>query len=310
MEIFRDIDSLPEFSNAVITIGTFDGVHLGHQQILYQLTEEARTINGTPVLITFFPHPKQVIGFDKNTLYTLNSPKEKAALLEKAGIQKLVIVPFNKSFSDQTADEYISHFLVKKFHPHTIIIGYDHRFGKNRSGDYKMLEKFAEQFHYTVKEIPEKLLRDATISSTAIRKALMAGDITTANTLLGYDYFFSGKVVEGNQLGRKINFPTANIEAEDTNKLIPGNGVYAVKLKIESDEKEYKGMMNIGMRPTVGGDKRSIEVNVFDFDLDIYEQNVTVSLVARIRDEIRFENIDALKKQLHNDSVEAKRLLQ
>ncbi len=309
MEIFRDIDSLPVFSNAVITIGTFDGVHLGHQQILRQLTGEAQSINGTSVLITFYPHPKQIVGFDKKTLYTLNTVEEKATLLEQAGIEKLVIVPFNKAFSDQTADEYIGNFLVKNFHPHTIIIGYDHRFGKNRSGDYQMLEKYAEKYHYTVKEIPEHILRDVTISSTAIRKALLSGDIATANTLLGYDYFFSGKVVEGNQLGRQINFPTANIETEDANKLIPANGVYAVRLKIADDEPAYKGMMNIGMRPTVGGDKHTIEVNVFDFNRDIYQKNITVSVVEKIRDEIRFDNIEALKVQLSKDSIEAKKLL-
>ena len=309
MEIFRDIHSLPVFSNAVITIGTFDGVHLGHQQILRQLTGEAKSINGTSVLITFYPHPKQVVGFESRTLYTLNTSEEKSQLLEQAGIEKLVIVPFSKEFSDQTADEYISNFLVKNFHPHTIIIGYDHRFGKNRSGDYTMLEKYATTYFYTVKEIPEHILRDVTISSTTIRNALLSGDVKTANTFLGYDYFFSGKVVKGNQLGRTINFPTANIEVEDENKLIPAHGVYAVKLKIDEDKQEYKGMMNIGMRPTVGGDKRSIEVNIFDFNSDIYQKNITVSIAARIREEIRFENIDALKAQLFKDSIEAKNIL-
>lgn len=308
MEIFRDIDSLPVFSNAVITIGTFDGVHQGHLQIIRQLTQEAKSIQGTAVVITFYPHPKQVVGFENKTLYTLNTLEEKAHLLEQAGIEKLIIVPFSKAFSDQSADEYISNFLVKKFQPHTIIIGYDHRFGKNRSGDYQMLEKHAKRYNYNVKEIPEHILRDITISSTTIRNALLIGDVQTANTFLGYDYFFFGKVVEGNQLGRKIDFPTANIEVEDTNKLIPSNGVYAVQLNIDGDKTQYKGMMNIGMRPTVGGDKRTIEVNIFDFNSDIYQKKIKVSLAARIRDEIRFEDIKALQAQLVKDSQRAREI--
>lgn len=301
MEVYKNIDALPEFKNAVITIGTFDGVHLGHKQIIKQLLKEAREVAGTPVLITFHPHPKQVIASTQKPISILNSPEEKYELLHDAGISNIVVVPFTKDFAEQPADNYIKDFLVEKFHPHTIIIGYDHRFGKDRTGDYRLLENEAGKFGYTVKEIPEHVLQNVTISSTKIREALLNGDIETANEFLGYNYFFSGLVIEGNKLGRAIGYPTANLQIADEQKLIPANGVYAVEVKVEGFDKVYKGMMNIGVRPTIDGTNRVTEVNIFDFDETIYGKSVKVFLVKRLRSEIKFNGLDALKEQLAKD---------
>ncbi|MEO7523128.1 MAG: bifunctional riboflavin kinase/FAD synthetase [Ferruginibacter sp.] len=305
MNVYKNTEELPVFKNAVITIGTFDGVHLGHMQIIGQLIKEAENVNGTPVLITFYPHPKQVVASVKKPIFILNTPEEKFQLLHKAGIDNIVVVSFDEAFSNQSALSYISEFLVKKFHPHTVIIGYDHRFGKDRQGDYKLLEEQADKFGYIVKEIPERILQDVTISSTRIREALLAGDIETANEFLGYHYFFTGKVVEGNKLGRTIGYPTANLEVDYEGKLIPGNAVYAVDVEIEGIDQAFKGMMNIGMRPTVDGTKKMIEVNIFDFDQDIYGSNVQVSLKKRLRGEVKFNGLDELKAQLGRDKEES-----
>lgn len=304
MKVYTNIGELPAFNKAVVTIGTFDGVHLGHLQIIRQLIKEAAEVHGEPVLITFYPHPKQVVASVQKPLFILNTPEEKYQLLHKAGINNIVVVPFTKEFAEQTADNYIKDFLVEKFHPHTIIIGYDHKFGKNRSGDYHLLENEAEKFGYQVKEIPEHVLQDVTISSTRIREALLSGDIDTANEFLGYHYFFSGTVIEGNKLGRTIGYPTANLQITDIQKLIPANGVYAVEVSVE-DSGNYKGMMNIGIRPTVDGTNRVIEVNIFDFDETIYGKVVKVSLKKRLRSEVKFNGLDALKEQLAKDKVDA-----
>ena len=301
MNVYKNTNELPAFRNAVITIGTFDGVHLGHMQIIKQLKEEAANVGGTPVLITFYPHPKQVLSSLKKPIFILNSPEEKYRLLHLAGIDNIVVVPFNTEFANQPALSYINDFLVEKFHPHTIIIGYDHRFGKDRQGDYHLLEEQASIFDYIVKEIPERILQDVTISSTKIREALLAGEIDIANEFLGYSYFFSGKVTEGNKLGRTIGYPTANLHIEDEEKLIPGNGVYAVDVEIENIPAVFKGMMNIGVRPTVDGTKRVIEVNIFDFDKDIYGLTVKVSLKKRLRGEVKFNGLEELKTQLGKD---------
>ena len=309
MKIYHDTENLPAFSHAVITIGTFDGVHIGHLQIISQLLKETREVNGTAVLITFHPHPKQVVASTKKPIFILNTPEEKAALLAKAGIEHLVVVPFNKAFADQPAEDYISNFLVSHFHPYTIIIGYDHRFGRNREGDYHLLEDRSQQFGYLVKEIPEHVLQDITISSTKIREALLQGDISTATTFLGYPYFFSGIVKEGNKLGRTIGYPTANLEVADENKLIPVNGVYAVTVDVEDMGDSYQGMMNIGFRPTVDGSHRVIEVHIFAFDETIYGKKVTVHIMAKLRDEIKFSGLEALKDQLAKDRLNAIRAL-
>ena len=305
MNVYKNTDSLPAFKNAVITIGTFDGVHLGHMQIIRQLKEEAAKVNGTPVLITFYPHPKLVVASTKKSIFILNSPEEKYQLLHKAGIDNIVVVPFNEKFANQPASGYIRDFLVKKLHPHTIIIGYDHRFGKNREGDYRLLEEQAPAFGFIVKEIPEHILQDVTISSTRIREALLAGNIAAANGFLGYHYFFTGKVMEGNKVGRTIGYPTANLLVQDEEKLIPSNGVYAVDVQVKDLPGIFKGMMNIGLRPTVDGSNRVIEVNIFDFNLTIYGSNVTVYLKKRLRSEVKFNGLDELKTQLAIDKQAA-----
>ncbi len=304
MNVFTNIDELPDFKNAVITIGTFDGVHLGHKQIIGQLIKEAAAVDGTAVLITFYPHPKQVIASDRQPILILNEAAEKYALIQKAGIHNIVVVPFTIDFAEQHADNYIKDFLFDKFHPHTIIIGYDHRFGKDRTGDYHLLEAEAEKLGFKVKEIPEHILQNVTISSTKIRQALLSGDIDTANEFLGYDYFFSGTVIEGNKLGRTIGYPTANLQIKDHQKLIPANGVYATYVEVEGLG-NYKGMMNIGFRPTVDGSSRVTEVHIFDFDEIIYGKTVKLSLKKRLRSEIKFSGLEALKEQLAKDKQEA-----
>ncbi len=303
MNVYKNIDQLPVFKKAVITIGTFDGVHTGHFQIIEQLIKEAEKIGGTPVLITFYPHPKQVVESLKKPLYILNEQEEKFELLAKKGIDNIVIVPFDKAFSQLTARAYIQHFLVEKFHPALIITGYDHRFGNDRKGDIMLLESLSTAYNYEVKEIPKHVLADVAVSSTKIREALLTGDIQKAEKYLGHSYSLSGVVIQGNKLGRTIGYPTANIFIENEHKLIPANAVYAVDVLLRN--KQYKGMMNIGMRPTVNGKARSIEVNIFDFDEDIYGEHLQVIIKKRLRDEVKFEGLEELKAQLVKDKEAA-----
>ena len=304
MKVYTDLDSLPHFSNAVITTGSFDGVHTGHLLILEQLLKEAEKKGGTAVVITFYPHPKHVIHVKgKNAVQILNTPAEKYELLQQHGIDHIAVIPFNDDFSELSARDYIEKFLVKKFAPSVIVVGYDHRFGKNRSGDFALLKAAGAEFNFEVREIPQHVMKNATVSSTKIREALLAGDIITAATYLGYDYYFSGKVIEGNKLGRTIGYPTANLQPDDEDKLIPGNGVYAVDVALHG--RDIKGMMNIGIRPTVDGTKRVIEVNLFDFDEDIYGQILKVTLRHRLRSEIKFAGLEELKTQLGRDKEQA-----
>ncbi|MBG9376000.1 bifunctional riboflavin kinase/FAD synthetase [Panacibacter sp. DH6] len=305
MQVHTNINQLPIFRNAVITIGTFDGVHTGHQQIIAQLKREADAINGETVIITFHPHPRKVVAHKE--VFILNTLEEKTELLRQRGIDHLVVVPFDESFAQQTATEYIEHFLWQKLHPHTVIIGYDHRFGKNRQGDYHLLEDYGKQLGFIVKEIPEHVLNDITVSSTKIREALLNSDVATANNYLGYDYFFEGLVVEGNKLGRTLGYPTANLQVGHAEKLVPGNGVYAVIAV--AGQSSYKGMMNIGVRPTVDGKKRVIEVNIFDFNHDIYGSNLRVYIKYYLRGEVKFNGLDELKNQLALDRMSALKVL-
>jgi riboflavin kinase/FMN adenylyltransferase len=321
MHVHRDINNLPKFKNAVITIGTFDGVHTGHLQIIKQLKEEARNINGESVIITFDPHPRLIIPdlhdrsseVEKKEIILLNTLNEKIELLEKNGIDHLVVVPFTKQFSELSAEKYIQEFLSGKFHPHTIIIGYDHHFGNERKGNYKLLEAHAERFGFQVKEIPQHVLNEVTISSTKIRKALLNCDIETANKFLGYDYFFEGKVVEGNKIGRTIGYPTANLELQDKNKLVPGDGIYVVTVVVNGEWSMVnsknivilKGMMSIGVRPTIDNSKRTIEVNIFDFDKDIYGQTVRVYVKKYLREEKKFTGLEELKAAIAKDKINA-----
>jgi riboflavin kinase/FMN adenylyltransferase len=315
MKVHRDINNLPLFKNAAITIGTFDGVHTGHCQIIHQLKKEAQQNNGESVIITFAPHPRMVLNAQMGLppIKLLNTLSEKTELLEKQGIDHIVIVPFTVEFSNQSAEAYIEDFLVSKFHPTTIIIGYDHRFGKNRSGDYKLLEKYQETYNYMVKEIPEHVLHHVIISSTKIRHALIEGDVATANEYLGYDYFFEGTVIDGNKLGRTLGYPTANVLINDENKLVPGIGIYAVRTAIHEGHKtaankfieasRHEGMMSIGKRPTIGGKEVVVEVNIFDFNKDIYGSAIRVYVKKFLRPEEKFDNLDELKDAMVKDKI-------
>jgi riboflavin kinase/FMN adenylyltransferase len=305
MQVHTQIDNLPVFRNAVVTIGTFDGVHTGHQQIIAQLKEEARAIGGETIIITFHPHPRKVVAHKE--VFILNTLDEKIELLREKGIDHLVVVPFDELFASKSAKEYVEHFLFEKFHPHTVIIGYDHRFGHGRQGDYHLLEDFGKQLGFLVKEIPEHVLNNVTVSSTKIREALLNSDVETANNYLGYDYFFEGIVIEGNKLGRTLGYPTANLQIEATEKLIPGNGVYAVIASF--DKSTYKAMMNIGVRPTVDGKKRMIEVNLFDFNQDLYVKTLRVYIKKYLRGEVKFNGLEELKNQLGIDKESALKVL-
>ena len=316
MQVHRYTDQLPPFKNAVITIGTFDGVHTGHIQIINQLRETTKAARGESVIITFHPHPRRVVSGQQNEIRMLNSLVEKIELLDKAGIDHLVIVPFTEAFSKLSAIEYIEDFLVKHFQPHTIIIGYDHHFGHNREGNYTLLEALKEKHGYHILEITEKVQNNIIISSTRIRQALLNGNICEANESLGYPYFVEGVVVSGKKLGRTIGYPTANIRLSDEEKLVPANGVYAVKASLVvrenggydlpvSQSPLINGMLNIGVRPTVDGTTRTIEVNLFDFDREIYGETIRVYFYKRLRGEIRFEGLEALKGQLAKDKEQS-----
>lgn len=300
MKVYRSLQQLPVFTNAVVTIGTFDGVHLGHQQIIRQLCAEAKAKGGESVLISFYPHPRKIVQPERY-IPELTTLEERIELLKQQGLDNLVVVPFNKEFSQQTAQQYIKNFLVDRFQPSLIIIGYDHKFGNNREGDYRLLEKMGEEYHYSVKEIPQQLRNEVIVSSTKIREAIAIGDVEKANQLLGYSYFFRGYVVEGNKLGRKLGYPTANLQIQDADKLVPANGVYAVQAQVEGEPGILKGMMNIGTRPTVDGTTKTVEVNLFDFEEDIYNRHLKVFVKYHLRNEVKFDGLDKLIEQLHKD---------
>lgn len=306
MKIHRNIEALPAFTQSVITIGTFDGVHLGHVRIMQQMVQTAEAIGGTTVVITFYPHPRHVIEGNA-PIGLLTTQEEKYAILERTGIDHLVEIPFNKAFAEQSAEVYIENFLVRYFKPHTIITGYDHKFGKGRKGDYALLEQMGKLLNYDVKEIPAEVLEQVSISSTRIRTALRQGDVEKASEYLGYPYTLSGRVVQGAQKGRTIQFPTANLEITSKDKLIPAHGVYAVHVFVH--QKEYKGMLNIGTRPTVNGAHTTIEVHILDFNEDIYGHTIQILFRNKLRDEQRFPDLEALKQQLEADRMRVQQLL-
>ena len=317
MQIYYHTDQLPAFKRAVITIGTFDGVHIGHAQILQQLRQEAARIDGETVIVTFYPHPRKIVRGGTAEVRLINTLEEKIQLLSWQQVGHLVVVPFTADFAEMTAGQYVKEFLLERFHPHTVIIGYDHRFGKGRQGDYHLLEDFSRSEGFELQEIPVHLLDAVSVSSTRIREAIAGGDIESANQLLGYPFFFSGQVMEGRRLGRTIGFPTANLQVGSPDKLIPGDGVYAVEVEIVDAGSvsltapgtgaspfggfRWKGMMNIGMRPTVDGRERTIEVNIFDFNEDLYGRELRVFVNKYLRGEEKFNGLDALKAQLARD---------
>lgn len=307
MQIHNDINAVNKIKNAVVTTGTFDGVHLGHKKIIDRIRSLASNSNGETVIVTFYPHPRMVLFPDDNDLRLLNTPEEKNNLLQKMGVDHLVVIPFNKEFSRTTSLEFVRNVLVNKIGVKKLVIGYNHHFGRNREGGIEQLREFSQLYHFDVEEIPALDVDEIEVSSTKIRNAIINGDLQTACSFLGYDYFISGEVIKGKQLGRTIGFPTANINISYKYKLLPPNGVYAVKANLKG--KAISGMMNIGMNPTVNALKKSIEVHLFDFNEDIYGEIISVSFIKKIRDEVKFESVDLLKAQLLKDKEKTLQLI-
>lgn len=303
MKIYYAIDDFSPLPNAVVTSGTFDGVHLGHQKILTRLKEIAGRTDGETVVITFWPHPRLILNPIDSTLKILNTFEEKAELLKEQGIHHLLRIPFTKEFSQITSQEFITRILVGRIGTRKLVIGYDHRFGKNREGSFDQLKINGPTYGFDVEEIPRQDVDNIGVSSSKIRQALEVGDIETATHLLGRPYAISGRVVKGDRLGRMLGFPTANLDLDAHHKLVPVEGIYAVT--IEHDHRTFKGMLYIGNRPTVGGSKRAIEVNIFDFGNDIYGETLKVNLLAVLRPDFKFNDLEELKEQLKKDKVHA-----
>jgi len=307
MKIYHNINEFNAVNNAVVTIGTFDGVHLGHRKIIARIKELAQEIGGETVILTFFPHPRMILNPEDESIKLINTINEKAALLEQLGIDHLIITPFSRDFSNQTPEAYIRDVLVNKIGTKKIVIGYDHRFGKDRQGSLDDLLKLGPVYGFEVVEIPEQDIDDVAVSSTRIRTALLDGKIELANTLLGYPFFITGKVVRGDQIGRQIGYPTANIVIEERYKLIPSDGIFAAKIKV--NDVLYKGMAYIGSRPTINGISRNIEINIFDFNEEIYNQQVTLYFYNYVRGDVKFTGLDDLKIQLAKDKIDVQGLL-
>lgn len=300
MKIYNSVDSYKNDKKAIITIGIFDGVHLGHSKILNRITQSALDLNCESLVLTFFPHPRMVLD-DKSEIKLLNTINEKVFLIEKTGLNNLIIHPFDKAFSELSAEEFVENVLVEKLNIQKIIIGHDHRFGKNRNANIDDLIHFGQKYNFEVEQISAEEINEVSVSSTKIREAITQGNIDLATEYLGYNYLLTGIVTKGKQLGRTIGYPTANIQIKEDYKLLPKNGVYIAQSIIKN--KTLFGMMNIGVRPTVNGVTQTIEIHFFDFDDDLYEQEIVVSILKRIRDEKKFESLDALKDQLALDKV-------
>ncbi|WP_199140958.1 bifunctional riboflavin kinase/FAD synthetase [Pedobacter sp. ASV12] len=340
MKIYNQLSDFKKLDHAVVTIGTFDGVHYGHQKIIKRLCELAQATGGESVILTFFPHPRLIIDPENQDLKMINTIKEKAQILENLGVDHLIITPFTRDFSNLTPDEYIKNILVDTIGTKQLIVGYDHRFGKDRKGDMNQLLANAQQYGYTVEQIPEQDINDVAVSSTKIRKALLEGDVALAAEYLGYYFSINGPVIKGDKIGRTIGFPTANIFVEETYKLIPSDGIYAVTIEMDSEgegagaadgrqedagtkskvqsleaEKQsllplnpqpstFKGMAYIGQRPTINGMTRNIEVNIFDFNREIYGQTITMNFLKFLRHDVKFTGLEALTAQLHQDKLD------
>ncbi len=308
MLIHTNLEGFRGVRRPVLTTGTFDGVHLGHQVILDRLSSVARKENGESVLFTFHPHPRLVLYPHDNDLRLLNTQEEKQHLLEQAGLDHLVVVPFSRAFSRMHADEYVREVLVGQLGVHAVVIGYDHRFGRNREGDINLLRHHGKAHGFRVVEIPAQEIDRVTVSSTKVREALLAGDVAQANAWLGYPYALQGLVVKGDQLGRTIGWPTANIGAIDPHKLIPANGVYAITATTKQGL--FQGMMSIGVRPTVTDHgPRTVEAHLFGLQGEIYGEPISVRLHYRLRDELKFESMEAMKYRIAVDKEEALRAL-
>jgi riboflavin kinase/FMN adenylyltransferase len=307
VKVYTNIDDFIGVKNPIVTTGTFDGVHVGHQKIISRLKDVAKQETGETVLLTFYPHPRMVLFPDDNELKLINTQAEKIELLDQYGIDHLIIYPFTKEFSRLSSVEFVRNILVNTIKTKRLVIGYNHHFGRNREGSFEHLKEYGPLYGFDVEEIPAKDIDSIEISSTKIRTALLTGDIATANTYLGHEFSICGKVVGGKQLGRTIGYPTANIQLQDKYKIVPADGVYAVKVKHQGQL--YGGMLNIGNNPTIEGKGRSIEVNIFDFNMDIYNQDATIYFIERLRDEVKFNGIDELTKQLALDKINSEKVL-
>ena len=319
MQVYHDIADFKRLANAVVTIGTFDGVHLGHRKIINRLKEVAAQNGGETVILTFFPHPRMILHPEDQNLKLITTIAEKAALLAELGIDHLIITPFSRDFSNLAAEDYVSEILVNRIGTKKIVIGYDHRFGKDRSGGLPELQAFAPRYGFEVEEIPEQDVNDVAVSSSRIRKSLLNGEIELADQFLGYPFFITGKVIRGDQIGRTLGYPTANLFIEENYKLIPADGIYAVEVALKNSSGEQKnpdlvntpillprspllrGMAYIGHRPTINGMTRNIEVNIFDFDQDIYNKTLQMSSHAFIRHDVKFAGLEELTIQLGRD---------
>lgn len=302
MKIHRDLNDFYAH-NPVLTVGTFDGVHLGHRKIIARLHDLAKAINGESVIFTFDPHPRKIVAPAETNLRLLTTLDEKIELFEQSGIDHLIIYPFTPEFAQLSYEQFVEQILVGQIHTKSLVVGYDHKFGRGRQGDFEFLKECADRHEFQIEKLDVLLVNESNVSSTKIREAIQIGDFTTANAFLGYSFVLHGTVVEGQKLGRQIQFPTANIEASDPDKIIPGYGVYAVQAKVQN--KTYHGMLNIGSRPTVNrnADHRSIEVHLFDFDSDIYGEHLELIFFRKLREEQKFESLDALKEQLAKDKA-------
>lgn len=288
----------------MLTVGTFDGVHLGHRKIIARMLDLAKKIKGESVIFTFDPHPRKVVAPDEASLRLLTTMEEKIVLFEQSGIDHLIIYPFTPEFARLSYEEFVENILVGQIHTKSLVVGYDHKFGKDRQGGFEFLKKCADRHEFQIEKLDVLLMNESNVSSTRIREALQHGEMETANSFLGYPFSLHGTVVEGQQLGRQIQFPTANIAASDPDKIIPGYGVYAVKVRVQ--DQTYTGMLNIGSRPTVNNnaDHRSIEVHLFDFDSDIYGEHMELIFFRKLREEQKFESLDILKAQLFRDKAD------
>lgn len=307
MQIHRGLQELPKFKNLVLTQGTFDGVHLGHQHVLQQVLSKAKEIDGESMLMTFYPHPRLVLHPNDNSLKLINTIEEKASVLRQLGLNHLLVIPFTRDFSQLSPLEFVREILVYTLGVRNMVVGYDHRFGKNREGTFAELEQLSHVFNFNVTQIEASVINELTISSTKIREGLLKGDIQKANDLLGRPFSFTGIVGHGRKLGRTIGFPTANIQILDPYKIRPAKGVYAIKCQVGNSW--HDGVMNIGDNPTIEGKGFSIEAHLFDFDGNLYDAKLTVQLIAYLRTEMKFSGVDELKKNIALDCEKAKQIL-
>lgn len=308
MKIYKNFSEYEKVANAIVTIGTFDGVHLGHQAILKDMVKTAREIGGETVVITFYPHPRQVLNIDSSHLRFISTQEDKVKRLEDLGVDNLIVVDFTKEFSRTSSESFIRDYVIEKIAPVKIVIGYDHHFGKNRMGDFTLLYELSRQYRFKIQRVQAQDVENVTVSSTKIRLSLQQGDVEHANMLLGYQYSYSGKVISGRKIGREIGYPTANLDVDRGYRLIETSGVYATYVDLEG--KEYKSMTYIGKRPTIDDSlEDTIEVYLMDFDGDLYGKEVKVRFVKRMRGEMNFDSLDMLRQQLVADEKNVREIL-